>query len=69
MAGGENESQDPHTPALTVRQSHGKLFDEVELSELDSWPPELVDAAHQLLAKYHDVFSLDPVELGYTYST
>ena len=31
-------------------------------------PPKLADAAHQLLAKYHDVFSLDPVELGFTHS-
>ena len=35
---------------------------------LDSWPPELVDAAHWLLTKYHDVFSLDPMELGCTHS-
>ena len=28
-----------------------------------------MDAAHQLLAEYHDVFSLDPVELGCTHST
>ena len=27
-----------------------------------------MDAAHWLLAKYHDVFSLDPVELGCTHS-
>ena len=39
------------------------------MSGLDSWAPELADAAHLLLAKYHDVFSLDPVELGYTHST
>ena len=31
--------------------------------------PELVDAAHQLLADYHDMFSLDPAELGCTHST
>ena len=30
---------------------------------------ELADVAHWLLAKYHDVFSLDPMELGCTYST
>ena len=48
------------TPALRVRQRHGKLFDELDLSNLDSWTPELVDAAHQLLAKYHDMFLLDP---------
>ena len=59
----------PHTPRLTVRQRHGNLFDELDLSGLDSWTPELVDAACWLLAKYHDMFSLDPVELGCTHST
>ena len=54
---------------LTVRQRHGKLFNELDLSGLDSWAPELADAAHQLLAKYHDVFSLDPAELDCTHST
>ena len=29
--------------------------------------PKMVDAAHQLLAKYHDMFLLDPVELGCTH--
>ena len=57
------------TPVLTVRQRHGKLFDELNLSGLDSWTLELVDAACQLLAKYHDVFSLDLAELGCTHST
>ena len=33
------------------------------------WTPELADAAHQLLAKCHDVFFLDPAELGCTHST
>ena len=64
-----NKPQDPYTPKLTVRQRHRKLFDEVDLSGLDSWPPELVDAAHHLLVEYHDVFSLDPMELGCTPST
>ena len=66
---GADESHDPHTSRLTVRQRHGKLFDELDLSGLDSWAPELVDAAHWLLAKYHDVFSLDPAEFGCTHST
>ena len=66
---GADEPQDPHTPRLTIRQRHGKLFDELYLSGLDSWAPELVDAAHWLLAKYHNVFSLDPVELDCTHST
>ena len=42
------------TPALIVRQRHGKLFDELDLNSLDSWTLELVDAAYQLLAKYHE---------------
>ena len=51
---------DLHIPKLMVRQRHGKLFDELDLSGLDSWAPELADAACQLLIEYHDVFSLDP---------
>ena len=66
---GADESYDSYTPRLTVRQRHGKLFDELDLSGLDSWTPELADAAHWLLAEYHDVFSLDPAELGCTHST
>ena len=66
---GADKPQDLHTPRLTVRERHGKLFDELDLSGLDSWAPELADAACWLLAEYHNVFSLDPVELGCTHST
>ena len=64
----EDRPQNPHTPKLTVRQRQGKLFEELDLSGLDLWPPELADAAQWLLAKYHNVFSLEPVELGCTHS-
>ena len=57
------------TLKLMVRQRHGKLFDELDLSGLDSWAPELADAACWLLAKYHDIFSLDLAELGCIHST
>ena len=60
---------DPHTLKLTIRQRHCKLFIELDLSGLSTWAPELVDEACQLLAEYHDVFSLDPAELGCTHST
>ena len=60
---------DLHTPKLTIRQRRGKLFDELDLSGLDSWAPELADEACWLLAEYHDVFLLDPAELGCTHST
>ena len=52
-----------------VRQRCGKLFDKLDLSGLNLWAPELAESAHWLLAEYHDVFSLDPVELGCTHST
>ena len=42
---GGNEPQDLCAPKLTVRQRHGKLFDELDLSGLDSWLPEMADAA------------------------
>ena len=61
---GADKSNDPHTPRLTIRQRHGKLFDELDLSGLDSWAPELADAAHWLLAKYHNVLSLDVSRIG-----
>ena len=66
---GTDEPQDSHSPRLTVRQRHGKLFDEMDLSGLDFWAPKLADFVHCLLAKYHNVFSLDPAELGCTHST
>ena len=66
---GEDGPQNLHTPNLTIRQRQGKPFEELDLSGLYSWPPELADAACQLLAEYHNVFSLEPVELGCTLST
>ena len=60
---------DPQTPKLMIRQRHGKLFDELDLSGLDTWAPKLADKGCWLLAKYHDVFSLDLVELGCTHLT
>ena len=66
---GADKSHDSHTPRLTVRQRHGKLFDKLDLSSLDLWTPEQADAACKLLAEYHGVFLLDPAELGCTHST
>ena len=66
---GEDRPQDPHPSSLTTRQRQGKLFEELDLSGLNSWPPELAEAACQLLARYHNVFSLEPAELACTHST
>ena len=61
---GATGPHDSHTPRVTVRQRHGKLLDELDLSGLDSWTPGLIDTTHQLLSEYHDVFLLDPAELA-----
>ena len=65
----DDANSDLHTSKLKIRQRCGKLFDELDLSGLDMWAPELADEAHWLLTEYHDVFSLDPAELGCTHST
>ena len=54
---------------LTREQRQEKLFEKLDLSGLESWPPELADSAQSLLAEYHDIFSLEPCELGCTHST
>ena len=59
----------PQTPKLTIRQRHGKLFDELDLNGLDLWAPKLADKACWFLAKYHNVFSLHLAELGCTHLT
>ena len=56
-------------PRLTVKQRQEKLFEKLDLSGLESWPPKLAVSAWSLLAEYHDVFSLEPSELGCTHST
>ena len=66
---GEDGPQNPPTAKFTVRQSQGRLFEELDLSGIDSWHLELADAADQLLAEHHDVLSLEPAELGCTHST
>ena len=52
-----------------MKERQEKLFEELDLSGLESWPPELVASAWSLLAKCHDVFSLEPSKLGCTHST
>ena len=63
------ENPGHQAPKLTMKQWQEKLFGELDLSDLEAWPPELAAAAWNLLAEYHDVFSLEPSELGCTHST
>ena len=64
-----DEPQVPHAPKLTVRQRQGKLFKQLDLSVLVLLPSELADSALSLLAKYHDVISLEQSKLGCIHST
>ena len=63
------EAQGLHMPKLTVKQREEKLFEELDPSGLESWPPKLTDSPRSLLAECHNVFSLEPSELGWTHST
>ena len=56
-------------PKLTVKQRQEKLFEELDLSGSESWPPKLVASAQSLLAKYHEIFSMESRKLGCTHST
>ena len=61
---GEDGPQDPYPPSLTMRQRQGKLFEELNLSGLNSWPPELAEAAHCLFVEYHDVIFIRTHRIG-----
>ena len=56
-------------PKLTVKQRQEKLFEELDMSRLESWLPKLVASAQCLLAEHHNVFALEPSKLGCTHST
>ena len=65
-----DEAQGLQMPKLTVKQRQEKLFEELDLSGLEFWLPEL--AVFYLVSswlQYHDIFSLEPSELGCTHST
>ena len=64
-----NEAHDPQAPRLLMKQRQKKLFEELDLNWLESWPPKLADSTKSLLAEYHDIFSLEPSELICTHST
>ena len=64
-----NKAQGIQTQKLTTEQRQEKLFKKLDLSGLVSWLPELADSTWSLLAEYHDIFSLEPCELGCTHST
>ena len=66
---GEVEDNGHQMPKATMKQRQEKLFEELDLSRLESWPPKLVASTWSLLAEYHNIFSLEPSKLGFTNST
>ena len=58
------ENPGHQAPKVTVEQQQEKLFKELDLRGLEMWPPKLAEAAQTLLAEYHDVFSLNLVNLA-----
>ena len=68
MMEASGKAQGLQMPKLSMKQRQEKLFEELDLSGLESWAPELVDSTQSLLAEYHDVFTLEPSKLGFTHS-
>ena len=64
-----DEAQGIQPQRLTIEQRQEKLFEKLDLSGLESWPPMLASSVWSLLVEYHDLFSLEPSELGCTHST
>ena len=51
---------------MLVKQRRKVHFQQLNLSGLEGWSPKNQAATHTLLAEYHDIFSLEPWELGCT---
>ena len=65
----EGESVSPEAPpahTLTTEERKEKLLEEMDLSGLSVETPEFREKAIELLKEFHDIFSLDAMELGTT---
>ena len=51
---------------LTIKERRKILFEKLELSGLESWMKENDEKPLNLLAKYHDIFTLEDGEMGCT---
>ena len=61
-----HEPPPPEPERMTEDQRRAILLEKLDLSRLADWPPHLAEKAKALLQSYHDVFSLEPHELGCT---
>ena len=55
-----DEIQGIQQPRMSGEQIREMLFQQLELSGLEGWSDKNQAAAKVLLAKYHDIFSLEP---------
>ena len=53
-------------PEMTPERRKEKLLEKLDLEELQNWPAIQKEDAKQLLLEFHDVFSLENLELGCT---
>ena len=56
-----------HQTKMSVERRKEVLLQQLDLSALDGWSEVNQAAAHTLLVDYHDIFSLEPGELGCTH--
>ena len=51
---------------MSIEQRKEMLLQQLDLSGLEEWSGANCVSAHALLTEYHDIFSLEPGELGCT---
>ena len=56
----------PDMGCMSKEQRQQMLFEKLDLSGLESWDVKVDKQARSLLAKYHDLFSLEKNEIGHT---
>ena len=61
-----DEVQGIQQTKMLVERRREVLLQQLDLSDLEGWSKANQAAAHALLAEYHDIFSLEPRELGCT---
>ena len=61
-----DEMQGVQRVKMSVEQRKEALSQQLDLSDLEGWSSRNWAARHTLLAEYHDIFSLDPGEMGCT---
>ena len=61
-----DEIQGIQQTKMSIEQRKEMLLQQLELSGLEGWSRANCTSAHGLLTEYHDIFSLEPGELGCT---